>query len=253
MTNSKYAPSILWILLIAVVIMVVGLDVGSVVIFAIDAAMVGGAGLVFKPEISKKMKDESGKELRKHESPLNWLFISTRYFAISFFASLASLVVEIANVGIEGTPSVGWLMFVFAVIFCAMGFVFIIRIWEFLRMPSSKANILFGKIFYWFMEGGIRISFIGLVALFQVFNAIMLSIILQSAFVHNIILPPITVLYGFTLILSFVGMVPVTWSVLLHLREQIRHRDWFFIVSFISPWILLIIIAFLAIVGIQLT
>jgi hypothetical protein len=253
MVNSKYVLYLLWIMPVVVVLMVIGLDVVSALILTADVVMVGGAGLIFKPEIAKTKKTVAGKIVAgvlKNDDPMRWLFVSTRFFSISLFASLASLLLEVTNIEIYGTPPVGLTMFVFAVIFCVMGFIFIMRIWGFLESPSSKTNVTFGKLFKLFIEGGLRISLVAFMATLQVFNAIMLTIIFQGAVFHDVI-PQVWIIFyvGFAL-LSFITMIPVIFAIINRLNEQMTRWDKIYLVSFLSPWIMLSLIGVLLRLGI---
>ena len=138
-------------------------------------------------------------------------------------------------------------MLFFGIAFFVIGILYVGRTGIFLFDQSSKANIVAGKIIYWGLEIGIRIMALSFVVFLQIFNVIMFSLIVQGIAFGSITIP-----YAFTIILSFVGMIPVTWSVLVRLRKQVRRWDWVAVIIFMSPWLVLIASAILSIVGIRL-
>jgi hypothetical protein len=80
----------------------------------------------------------------------------------------------------------------------------------------------------------------------------MLSAIIQNALMQHLTPPPISILYASTLVLSFIGMVPIIYGILFRLEKQMRRSDWFAFITIGAPWILLSIVGVLLSVGIKL-
>lgn len=251
--NDKYAPSGIGIVILfmAVVIALVGFSEINLVILAGDIALVI-AVLPLEQRIRTLMRRKDSKILLQFESPLQWLKICTRFSFVSLLSSLAyGIFASGLNIGVN-YPPIESSMLVYAIAFFLFGFLYIIRIAEFLIDPSSRTNIFAGKAIKIILNVGIRLALLASIAWFQIINGIILYYIIHAVFVQNIILQPITILYAFMLILSFVGMVPVAWSVVVHLNEPVRRRYWVALASFASPWVLQIVATILISVGIKL-
>jgi hypothetical protein len=235
----------------AVVIALVGFSEINLVILAGDIAMVL-AVLPLEQRTRTLMRRKDSKTLLQFESPLQWLKICTRFSLVSLLSSLAyGIIISGLDIGVDKPPIEGY-MLSFAIAFFLFGFLYIARIAEFLIDPSSKMNIFAGKAIMMMMDVGIRLALLVAIAWFQIVNGIILYQIIQGIFVQNATLQPITILYAFTLILSFVGMVPLAWSTVVHLKEPIRSWTLVALTSFISPWVLLAIVSLLLRIGIKL-
>lgn len=239
------------ILLMLVVIALVGFSEINFVILGGDIAMVAVV-LPLEQRIRALMRRRSSKALLQSESPLNWVTACTRFSFVSLLSSLAyALITSGVNIGVNNPP-IGNYIIVFAIGFFLFGFVYIIRIAEFLVNPSSKTNIFAGKAIKIGVEVAIRVVILMFIASFQIFNGIMFHQIIQAVFTQNIILRPIQVLYTFTLISSFVGMFPIINGTMFHLKERVSRWGWVAVVSFVSPWMLLIVVSLLLQLGIKL-
>lgn len=250
--NNKYISPSLLIVFLAVVIALVGLSEINLVIFASDIAMVL-AILPLEQRIRTVMKKEESKVLLQSESPLKWVTTCTRLSLVSLLSSLAyGVITGNAYIGVANPP-IESPIFGMAILFFLFGFIYIIRIAEFLIDPASKANVFAGKAITMVLDVGFRIAFIVPIALFQIFNGIILYQILQGVLSQNVVLSPLTILYTFTLILSFVGMIPVAWMTVFHLKEPVQPRLWIALIGFISPWILLMVVTILIRLGANVT
>lgn len=251
--NDKYTPSGIGIvtLLMAVVIALVGFSDINLVILAGDIAMVI-AVLPLEQRTRTIMKRKDSKTLLQFESPLQWLKICMRFSSASLLSSLAyGIIASGLNIGVNNPPIESDMLF-FAIAFFLCGFLYIIRVAEFLIDPSSGTNIFAGKAIKLILDVGVRLALLASIAWFQIINGIFLYYIIYIVFVQNMVLQPITILYAFLLALSFVGMVPVAWSVVIRLKEPIRRWGWVALACFVSPWILQIVATILLHVGIKL-
>jgi len=151
--------------------------------------------------------------------------------------------------GVGNNPIIGYLLF-FSIGFFLLGLFFTVRIIWFIIDPSSRVNILVGKAIITTADIGFRFVVIVFITFLQVFNGIMLYLVLRYALVLHLQLNPFPIAYLSTLVLSFIVMIPLSHAVIFRLMKQIRFRDWITIFCFFSPWIVLIVYGLLLRVGV---
>jgi len=234
-----------------VIYSVVGFSEINLYIFAGDIGLLVTA-VLFAQEIRKVIrttKNKNSKELLRFESPLTWLKFSTETFVFSLLSSLAYGIANPENLGVGNNPIIGYLLF-FSIGFFLLGLFFTVRIIWFIIDPSSRVNILVGKAIITTADIGFRFVVIVFITFLQVFNGIMLYLVLRYALVLHLQLNPFPIAYLSTLVLSFIVMIPLSHAVIFRLMKQIRFRDWITIFCFFSPWIVLIVYGLLLRVGV---
>jgi hypothetical protein len=235
---DKYTLIPIVVMLMAVTYLVVGLSDVNIGILAGDIALFAMA-VIFAQEIRKAMKTKASKELLKSESPLDWLKLSIEFFVFSLLSSLVYGIVNVQDVGIESNPLIEY-SFVFCITFFLLGLLCTVRITWFIIDPSSKANILAGKILKTTVDIGFRAIIGTFIVFFQIFNGIMLYLVLGLIFVLHTAPTPIELVYLPTLVLSFVAVIPLLYEVIFRFSKKTRSRYWVSMLFFFSPWILLI-------------
>jgi hypothetical protein len=249
MIIDKYKLIPIVVMLMAVIYLVVSLSEINWGIFGADIALFGMA-VLFIPEIRKLIRRKDSRELLRHESPINWLKISTISFLYSILSSVAYGLVNVTNVGFEYNPPIIEYLLIFCVAFFLFGLLYTVRVIWFIIDPASKANITAGKVIEKTITIGVKIILISFISVLQIFNGIMLYLILDAIFVIHGMLTWFAIAYLPTLILSFIATIPNLHGILFRLKQETRIRDWIVIFCFYSPWIVLIISTFLLKVGI---
>ena len=216
----------------------VGFSEINLYVFAGDILLLVTA-VLFAQEIRKVIKNRNSKELLRFESPFNWLKFSTLTFVFSLLSSLTYGIANPENLGIGNNPIFEYLL-LFSIGFFLLGLFYTVRIIWFIIDPSSRANILVGKAVTTTADIGIRVIILASIALFQVFNGIMLYLFLRYVFVLHLPLNPFAIMYLPTLVLSFIAMIPFSHIIIFHIKEQIRFRGGIGFFCFFSPWIVLI-------------
>ncbi|MGD0977667.1 MAG: hypothetical protein ABR962_00845 [Candidatus Bathyarchaeia archaeon] len=245
---DKYTLIPIVAMLMAVIYLVVGLSEVNIGIFAGDIGLLVTA-VLFAQEIRKAMKNRASKELLRHESPIDWLKASTKYFVFSLLSSLAYGFVNVQNVGVENNPVIEYLL-IFSVGFFLFGLLYTVRIIWFIIDPASKANILAGRVLKTTRAIGIRLVYVSFILFLQVFNGIMLYLILSLIFVTHTALTTFAIVYLPTLILSFIAAIPYLHLIIFRLNEKARIRDWIATFCFYIPWIVLVTYSLLLRAGI---
>ena len=141
-------------------------------------------------------------------------------------------------------------MLSFCLAFFVFAIIYLVRITVFIVEPSSKGNILAGKIIRAFTNIGLRATFTVFLITVQIPNVIVLYAILQETTTQTLS-KAIIFLYGFTIIISFVGTIIIAYNVIFHLTRKIKRWDYVALVSFASPWVLLIILGIFLDFGIK--
>jgi hypothetical protein len=236
--NPKYALIVTMVMYMVVVLSLAGFSEINLYIFAGDILLLVTA-VLFAQEIHKLIKNGDGKELLISESPLNWLKFSTMTFLFSALSGLTYVIVDPENLGLGNNPIIEYLLF-FSVGFFLLGLFYTVRIIWFTIDPSSRANILVGKTIRITADVGFRVVILVSVALFQVFNGIMLYLFLSYIFVLHLPLNPFVIMYLPTLVLGFIAMLPLSHIIIFHINEKARFRDIVVYLCFFSPWIVLI-------------
>jgi hypothetical protein len=193
------------------------------------------------------MRDKSSKPLLEHESPLGWLKASNRLFILSFLTGLTYQILFIKDIGTTVPTAQAIISFtdfllIISISSFIMGLVNLFRISEFVLTPSSKTNLLFGKIIFWTAEIGIRVLPVAFIVISQIINGFLLAGILPSI-IQNGLPTPFIACYTLTLVLSFIGMIPVIIGVAFHFKEEMKRRDALALAGVVSPWIFLIVVA----------
>jgi hypothetical protein len=249
--NTKYTQLASIIILMGVAIVVVGFSDVILVILPCDVAMLL-AVFAFEQRTRTLMKRKESKPLIQFESPLNWLKNCALFSFVSIIAGLGYETMNI--VGIESNaPIVGnWSLLFFAIAFFVIGLIYILRITVFMIDPASKTNIFAGKLIYMVLEVGMRVILLSFVVILQFFNGSIFSLIIKGTVLQNIFPTPIAILYASTIVLSFIAMVPLTYTIMFRLRQQVKRWGWVVMASFFSPWFILIIASALLSIGIKL-
>jgi hypothetical protein len=220
-------------------------------IFVSDVAIIV-AVLTIGQNTRDIMRRRESKPLIQSESPLAWIEFC---ILASFLSILTSLVYVFMNGFSIATdaPIIGnQSLLVFSISFFLMGLIYLVRTAIFLVHPSSRANIFAGKLIYRVADVSMRVILLSFVAFVQVFNGLMFQLIVPNPVLQRIFSTPITILYAFTIVLSFIGMVPIACGIVFHPYQQVKRRDLVFIASFLSPWIVFSIIGTLLSIGIKL-
>jgi hypothetical protein len=209
--------------------------------------------ILLVPEVNKTMKKKKeAQELLLHERPPNWLKSMILLFILSFLSGLCYAVIDIANIGIESNSVVGSLigdLFIFCAFFFLFGLLFWGRTTLFVIDPSSKGNVLIGKVLKTGSYISIRIALGAIVVFLQVINGLMLKLFLALIFT-----PSAVNLFEFVylpaLVLSFIGVIPYLYRIIFRFNEKNRVQDWIFTFCYYSPWFVLLIYSLLMRAGI---
>jgi len=225
-------------MLMAMIYLVVGLSDFNLAILAGDIGFIVTA-VFFVPEIKKVMRTRESKELLRLESPLNWLKSMTTFFVLSLLSSFVYGFANVPNVGVEFNLIIQYL-FIFCVIFFLFGLLYTVRIIWFIIDPASKTNILAGKVMKTIVASGTKIILVSFISFFQIINGLMLYLILNLFFVAHVAITPFHIVYLFTLVLSFIALIPCLHLIIFRLNKENRIRDWIVLFCLFSPWIALI-------------
>ncbi len=237
-TIDKYILIPIAAMLMTVICLVAGLSEVNFGIFAGDIVLLVTA-VLFAQEIKKAVKVKASKELLSHESPIDWLKASTKYFVFSLLSSVVYMFVDVQNIGLENNLLIGYLL-IFCVIFFLAGLLYTVRIIWFIIDPASKANILAGKVLITTKSVGIRIILLSFVLFLQAINVLLLVMILGFIFVNHTALAPIAMIYLPTSVMSLIATIPLSYLIVFRVEENLRVRDWIIDFCFFLPWILLI-------------
>jgi hypothetical protein len=231
--------------------MAVALDFTMIVlgIFGADIALIGGSLLAVRPQVDKAMTKIPSKSFFSFGTPLDWLNNSLRFFTISFFASLAYLIMTTANIGVGTMPLGSDNMLFFSIIFLVIGVIFVIRTTEFIHSPYSDNNFNAAKITYWFIQIGLQVSLLVFVSITQILNLLLFYPLLQGL-IHKLSI--FSIVFNSSVVLSFIAMFPFVWAILFRLRENFTLRDFGILVCFFSPFIVLSVLGALIIMGFNL-
>ena len=202
--------------------------------------------MALEKRIKSLMKNKESKPLVKVESPLFWLKTCIVFSSFSLLASLAYLIINSLEI-ITDLPLINnTSLIIFTVGFFLVAIVHLVRTGVFMVDPTSKTNIFAGKVVYFGIEVGFRIVLLAFVGFMQFANLLMFDILIQQVTTQ-----PILLIYAITIILSFIGMLPIIHGILFRLTKQARRSDWIGFFLFSAPWIFLIISSILIWAGIK--
>ena len=220
-----------------VIFSVVGISELNLVILAGDLALFLTIP-VFAQEIKKVMRKNASKALLKQESPLNWVKTCAKFAVFSLLASLAYGIVN-GRLILNQQQNVDFL-FYFGIIFFLIGLLQAVRLIWFIVDPTSTSNIFAGKFLLTTSKYGLRAITVSFIGVLLISNGFMLYQIYSIVFEQNLPLTIFGLIYLFTLILSFVTVIPTTYSVVFHLEDKVSPWYLVAVIAFISPWVLLI-------------
>jgi hypothetical protein len=215
-------------------------------IFASDIALIGGSVLALKPEIEKSIQKIPNKSFFSFGTPFDWLNSSMRFFTVSFFASLAYLIMNAANIYVGNMPFGSDNMLIFSITFLVVGVIFLIRIYEFIHFPYSDFNHQAARITYWSIQIGTQIVLLAFVTICLIFNEVMFYYLFQGL-IHKVNV--FSILFNTSVVISFIAMVPFVSAILFRTRDKFKIRDIVVMTSFFSPFIILSALGFMAILG----
>ena len=248
-TNSKYLPFALMIVIVVVTLIVTGFADLVSWIFAGNIAMLCVVVLL-EERTRKAMKSKDAQEIVKFESPIAWLKFCLLFSTLSLLTSIGYTV--ITDLGVQtDMPIFGnnYLLF-FTVGFFCFAILLFLRASLFIIDPSSKFNISAGKIIYKVVDAGFRITVLVSLLLFQIFNGLMLWLIIEGLLAH-VFATPILVIYALTIIMSFIAIIPIFYNIILHPKKHINRLGVVTLFIFYSPWFVLIGIGLLLQLGLN--
>ena len=249
MKTAKYTLFIMVILLVIVISKL--LDASAVftfVLFILGIDIAVFAALAFQEKLPKLDKKHSAM-YSKYESPTSWLKICVLSLLFSTMAGGVYSIFHIFGVQTDAPIISNNSLLWYTIVFCLFGWMYIFRFLYFRLNPSSKANIIVGKLIHHILEILVRVAILSVMAFFQVINGLMLYFIITGAILQNVYPTPFGILYACAIIVSFVGMVPIVHAAIFRLKEKISRRGWISIIAFSSPWILFFSVGIWAIIG----
>ena len=195
------------------------------------------------------MKIKASAEVLKLESPISWLKTTLLFSCISILSGLLYAVINNIDIGISITSMGNYLLFA-TLLFFGIALLYLVRITWFVFEPTSRNNILTGKVLLALSKYGPTAIAMIVIAMVQIFNLIFLNELVQTGISQGLRIAGY--IYAVTIILSFVGMFPSIWQFLFRLNEKIRRRDAFAFFIFSLPWIYLAIIGLLVSMNFEL-
>lgn len=210
------------------------------------------AVLTFEKRTRTLMRKKESKQLSNVESPIDWLKGCTVFSALSLLASLAYVIFNVLNIEIVFPFVANNSLLIYTIGFFIFAIIGLVRTAVFILEPSSRANVFAGKLIYLALKIFIKISLLSFIAVFQFLNATLFSSTVQSIVLQELIPSVIRIVYATTIILSFVGAIPIMYSIIVKQDEKTSRWDWITSILFLLPWVVLFIIGVLMRVGINL-
>jgi len=236
--NNKYLLIIIQCLFLVVIFSVVGSFELIVAILACDLTLVLTTP-IFVKEIKEIMKKKDNKVILKQESPIDWIKSCVKFALISLLIVLAYALVK--DQIILNQPQNVDFLFYFGIIFFLVAILHTIRYIWFIIDPLSTSNIFAGKVLLTISKYGPTAIILAFIGLLLSFNGLNILQIYLPFFEQNLPLTLFGWIFLFTLILSFVAVIPTIYVIVFHLNEKVS--VWYLLagIAFISPLILLVI------------
>jgi hypothetical protein len=216
-----------------------------IAILAMDLA--AEIGLIpIKPAVEKAVAKTKNALLLVSDPPINWLAYCHRFFLTSLVSGFVYLVMISFNFGVGAMPLGSDYMLFFSLAFFLLGIAHLSRVLEFVFSPSSKIHMTISKIYYWFVEISVRVSFILFFVFLEAFNGFMFYLVVLGLMKHVTFLG---IIFNLSVVLSFIAAFPLGRNVLFYLRKETTRKDLAVFVVFYLPEIVLLIAGFLLILG----
>lgn len=245
-----------YVLLIIVIVYLVGVVLFGISEFVGLILAWDGAALLAVIEVEKRVKsrieENENMPIVELDSPKNWLMMWSIFSFLSLISGFAYIFLNALNIITEIPIISNSHLLIFTMGFFILNLIFVLRTAVFVIKPDSKTNLFVGNVIYRLLDILFKVCFLSSVVVFQYINFEMLSLVINNSVLPQIISEPISIIYGFTIVLSFFGGVFFIEKVIFHPKEKMTRWDWVFTSFFALPWVTISIIGTLLRLGITL-